>query len=58
MEIDMSTLTLDVYTSPQRELPGGVPFSPTTATLVLEPTETVRLPHSREKHTFATGMDS
>ncbi|AII10415.1 MBL fold metallo-hydrolase [Rhodococcus opacus] len=37
----MPTLTLDVYTSPQRDLPAGGSFSPTTATLVLGPTEAV-----------------
>lgn len=37
----MSSLTLDVYTSPQRELPVGGWFSPTTATLILGPTEAI-----------------
>ncbi|MFE7422528.1 MBL fold metallo-hydrolase [Rhodococcus sp. NPDC057529] len=37
----MPTLTLDVYTSPQRDLPAGGSFSPTTATLVLGPTQAV-----------------
>ncbi|MGU3586695.1 MBL fold metallo-hydrolase [Rhodococcus sp. C26F] len=37
----MSTLTLDVYTSPQRELPGGGWFSPTTTTLIVGPTEAI-----------------
>ncbi|MDV6279181.1 MBL fold metallo-hydrolase [Rhodococcus jostii] len=37
----MPILSLDVYTSPQRELPAGGSFSPTTATLVLGPTEAV-----------------
>lgn len=37
----MPTLSLDVYTSPQRDLPAGGSFSPTTATLVLGPTEAI-----------------
>ena len=37
----MSTLTLDVYTSPLRTLPNGGEFSPTTSTLLAGPTEAV-----------------
>ncbi|MDQ8701122.1 MBL fold metallo-hydrolase [Streptomyces sp. LHD-70] len=37
----MAALALDVYTSPLRDLPGGGSFSPTTATLVMGPTEAV-----------------
>lgn len=37
----MATVELDVYTSPQRELPAGGSFSPTTATLVLGPSQAV-----------------
>ena len=37
----MTDLQLDVYTSPMRDLSNGGQFSPTTATLVLGPTEAV-----------------
>jgi glyoxylase-like metal-dependent hydrolase (beta-lactamase superfamily II) len=37
----MTDLRLDVYTSPMRDLSNGGQFSPTTATLVLGPTEAV-----------------
>jgi glyoxylase-like metal-dependent hydrolase (beta-lactamase superfamily II) len=37
----VTDLQLDVYTSPMRELSNGGQFSPTTATLVLSPTEAV-----------------
>jgi glyoxylase-like metal-dependent hydrolase (beta-lactamase superfamily II) len=37
----MSTLSIDVYTSPLRELPNGGFFSPTTSTLFTGPTEAV-----------------
>jgi hypothetical protein len=39
----MTDLRLDVYTSPMRDLSNGGQFSPTTATLVLGPTEAVLL---------------
>ena len=37
----MTDLRLDVYTGPMRDLSNGGQFSPTTATLVLGPTEAV-----------------
>jgi glyoxylase-like metal-dependent hydrolase (beta-lactamase superfamily II) len=37
----MTELQLDVYTSPMRDLSNGGQFSPTTATLVIGPTEAV-----------------
>lgn len=37
----MTDLQLDVYTSPMRDLSNGGQFSPTTATLVIGPTEVV-----------------
>lgn len=37
----MTEITLDVYTSPMRELPAGGFFSPTTSTLILGPTEAI-----------------
>jgi len=37
----MTEITLDVYTSPMRELPAGGFFSPTTSTLIMGPTEAI-----------------
>lgn len=37
----MTEITLDVYTSPLRELPKGGFFSPTTSTLIMGPTEAI-----------------
>lgn len=37
----MTELTLDVYTSPMRDISTGGQFSPTTSTLLTGPTEAV-----------------
>ncbi len=37
----MTEISLDVYTSPMRELPAGGFFSPTTSTVIMGPTEAI-----------------
>src|SRR5687767_4205899 len=37
----MTTLSLDVYTSPERAVPSGGSFSPTTASIIMGPNEAV-----------------